>query len=294
MGADKRYVYAGIGILVLVVLAFIFWPRGSTAGIPAGGTVTISFMGAQIPLVAVSGSDIDCIGAPSGYIRVYYDHSSDEYGEYTTVGYAKQGEDADAVISWIKARAEACGFTKTSESSGSAMGAYGTSLSFESTDGQKNMSFDVAVVPGSDGKKYTLIRLSLDVYTEGSAEENTSSTSSGSSSSSPQGIVVSGDLKTWDDTIRPLLSSVFGGVTLTSAVQVPSSGGYGFEYATARPVASGDAQKIVSAFTSAGWQQLSLELTSDHMSIGFMKDKDVVGVDADIEGTTVSVAVYSR
>jgi|GEM_PF-7070307 len=166
---DPKYVYVGVAGAILLVLVFAFWPKPSALSGPAGAT--LNFMGVPVSLNPVNGEDVPCIGAPEGYARVFYEHDSDEYGEYTTVGYAREGDHLDEVLSWLESQVSTCGYEKASDTSVSVSGIVGRSISFEKADGSEALSVDVGVVAGADGKRYTIMRIGHDVYYESGRRE---------------------------------------------------------------------------------------------------------------------------
>ncbi len=288
---DSRILYLGIALAVLVVagVVYIFSAPLFTAPLGMGpGTVVLDFGGMPISLRPVQGHDVECVGAPEGFTMVHFSDDSDEYGTHLTVGYAREGDYYETTLSWARSRAATCGFSKVEETSLAVPGAHGTSLHYESPDGDKELYFDVGVVKGSDGKEYTVVRVGYDAYYE--STENQSTDAGESSGQQPQEISVSGDLKTWDSKIRPILNQVYGSVVLTSATQAMSQG-FGFEYYTPREITSPDAQALVNAFVSAGWQQMQVEISGSQISLGFLKNNVFLEVDADVGTHRLSVTV---
>ncbi len=293
---EQKTLYVGIAVGILVVLGilFVFWPRTSSGpgapGVPGAGTVVLNFGGMPIDLRPVEGQDVECVGAPDGYTMVHFADQSDEYGKHITVGYAREGDDLDGITSWARSRASTCGFQKVEETSGAIPGAHGISLHYQKNEGDEELFFDIAVLTGSDGKEYTVVRVGYDRYYEDTGSEGYSSAPE-ESSEQPQEVPVSGDLKAWDDTVRPILEQVFGSVTLTSAAQ-PASNSVGLDYVASRAVVADDAQKLVDAFVSAGWTQMTVETSGEHFSLGFQKGNAFLGLDADVGGDTIPVVIY--
>ncbi len=284
MEQKSMYIGIAVGIIVVLGLVYVFWPKASVS------TVVLNFGGMPIYLHPVDGHDVECVGAPNGYTMVHFSEDSDVAGEYTTVGYAREGDHYEEALSWAKSRASACSFQKIEETSLAVPGAHGTSLHYEKGD-EAALYFDVGVVKGSDGRDYTVIRVGYDKYYETAVGDQSSGASEGGASSA-QEVPVSGDLKIWDDTIRPILEQVFGSVTLTSAVQ-PAPNSVGLDYVVSRAIAADDAQKLLDAFVSAGWAQMTVETSGEHFSLGFRKDSAFLGLDADVGGDTVSVTVFT-
>ncbi len=275
---EKQVLILGAVVLVVVVAAIAFF-----AGGPGGGPVVVRFMGQPMVLTSVEGEDVSCVGAPSGYMRVYFDRTSDVDGEHVTVGYARKGDDVQSVTAWFEGRAEACGYTRVEKTTGAAMGAHGVSETYEKGDAR--LYFDVAAVPAENGETYTLVRIGLDIYAEEGAESGSEETGT---EEAPQEVPASGNLKQWDDRVRPLLENAVGNLTLTNAVSAQSA--YGLTYTADRPLTADDAQRIADQFTSAGWQQTGVEVSTDHVSIGFVGEA-IVGVEYDVGGREIQVTI---
>ena len=283
---DVRVVYGVVAGVLVLALAFLLWPRsgGVSPGVPGLSGVTVNFMGAPISLQPVAGDDLPCIGAPEGYTMVFYEHSSDDYGDYTTAGYAREGDHLSETLSWIRSRASACGFEKTEETSGAYGGARGTSMSFEGDGGEKHLDADVAVVTGSDGKTYTLLRLGLDVYIEEEAGggEQTEQTEQGGTNT------VVGPAAKYDKIFRPILKSVFGTpVTVQQADYISNT--YHYDYILPRSIQESDTQALVDALEEEGFSLTPEGQQGEHVTLGFTRNSEWLQVDYDVGGNVVTI-----
>ena len=284
---EQNYVYIGIAVAFLLVLVFLLWPNPPMPSVPVG--ITINFMGMPVSLSPVNGEDIPCIGAPEGYTRVYYDRQSDMDGNYLTVGYAREGDHLDSALSWIRSKASACGFTLTNETSGAVPGAQGHSLIFDTPDGSKTLSFDVAVVTGSDGKTYTLVRVGLDEYYEtGNVPE--SNESSGESAQGEQGGVntITGPAAKYDKVFRPIVASVFGSPVIVQQADYIANT-YHYDYIVPRIIAEQDTQAVINAFQDANFSLMPENEQGEHVSLGFTRNHEWLQVDYDIAGNIVTI-----
>jgi hypothetical protein len=301
---ERNYIYIGLAVLVVLVLAFVFWPKpgvvAGPGGIPVNPSGSIVFLGTPLSLSPVQGEDVPCVGTPDGYWRAFAYKNADDQEIDITVGYLKRGDDFEAAKNWVLTQLAKCGYSKDYEEQGGINGIRGHRYYFKVMPNENpEVAVTVAVIPASatpDQKEYTFI--GLEYYNNllesdiDSGESYGTGDSSSSESSPPQDVPVTGALKEWDDTFRPILKAVFGEpVVLTSAAN-PVPHNYGLDYALPCSVKAEDSATLLEAFTNAGWQQLSAEQDQTSGSFALQKGKTLVQVDYDVGGDVITVTVF--
>ena len=275
----NNYIYAGLAVVVLVLLALFLWPR--TPSVPSlPGTVVVNFMGTPIPLTPVGGEDIKCIGAPEGYTRVYYDKSTDVDGTFVQVAYVKEGEYLSSVEKWIRFRASTCGFVLKEETAGSTHIATGKSLEYERNNGNESLQVDVGILRGSDGKVYTFVYFNYTEWNQEAYEEGSESETIEGSTNTQSG--------QYNVFFQEILQEAFGAdVTLERSVHSYSI--YQYDFAVSRNIVEEDMQPLIDVFRDRGFALTARNQDGSHVSLAMTKSDGSVTVEFDIGGNTVTV-----
>ena len=275
----NNYIYAGIAVVVLVLLALFLWPR--TPSVPSlPGTVVVNFMGSPISLTPVGGEDIKCIGVPEGYIRVYYDRSTDVDGTFVQVAYVKEGNHLSSVEKWVRFRASTCGFDLKGETAGSTYFATGKSLEYERNNGNESLQVDVGILRGSDGKAYTFVYFNYTEWNQEAYGEGSKSETIEGSANTRSG--------QYAGFLQEMLQEAFGAdVTLERAVHSYSI--YQYDFTVSRNIVEEDIQPLIDAFRDRGFALTARNQDGSHVSLAMTKSDGSVTVEFDIGGNTVTV-----
>ncbi|MCD6247683.1 MAG: hypothetical protein J7J87_04630 [Candidatus Diapherotrites archaeon] len=185
MQADKMLLLVGI-LLGVLFLSGCFGPaqqqvaqgnQQTNQNIPQGNTpiaapgMTITPWG---PLSAneVAGKDLECIGRPAGFTRAVYEESDLGYVKETNIVYLKSGNTYEGTKNYVKQKAEACGYKKYQEKSGSISNI--SIQNFQVTNyayieydkGNEVLDIDVVTIKNSQGQEYTLLHITKTIEEE--------------------------------------------------------------------------------------------------------------------------------
>ncbi len=271
------------GDYILSILGFVSLV---TAVILASGCVSFSNISLKLPTSDILGHDIEGIPRYSGSIRFHYESS--DCG--SLVEYYVNGDKFEDVVNFYKNigwKVDGVNSQTVPTANIPGIGNVGVKKSYEIDISKGNKSATVTVnLITYKGHDATIISIDYaDWCEENQSQENQSQEESATESE----IEIPAGLKPFDDTIRPVISGVFGEAKPVKAVYMNKYGG--IDYAVGRDIKSSDAEKIVNGMKANGWSSVAEDVESDTFDLSFSNESNVVEISGDVGANKISVVI---